>query len=129
MATATAQHFDTLTAAEELQAAGFEPKQAKAISQIIDRSRENGGEVKGDLAGVKQRISRVEEDLGEIKQRLDKVEERLDGVETRLDKVEARLTKVEHSLIRLEAGQKFLFWAIGANLALTVGVLLKLLFN
>ena len=101
MATATAQHFDTLTAAEELQAAGFEPKQAKAISQIIDRSRDSDSDAKQDLAGVKQEMIEVKQRLG----------------------------KVEQGQVRLEVGQKFLFWAIGANLALTVGVLLKLLFN
>ncbi|MDD9807268.1 MAG: hypothetical protein OXU34_03215 [Gammaproteobacteria bacterium] len=115
MATATAQHFDTLTAAEELQAAGFEPKQAKAISQIIDRSRDSDSDAKQDLAGVKQEMIEVKQRLGEV--------------ETRLGKVEQRLGKVEQGQVRLEVGQKFLFWAIGANLTLTVGVLLKLLFN
>ena len=104
MATATAQHFDTLTAAEELQAAGFEPKQAKVISQIIDRSRDSDSDAKQDLAGVKQ-------EMIEVKQRLGKVETRLDGVDVRL--------------AGLESGQKFLFWAIGIDIVLTASVLIK----
>lgn len=57
------------------------------------------------------------------------VRQEMAGVKQRLDRVEQRLGEVEARLVGLEAGQKFLFWAIGANLALTVGVLLKLLFN
>jgi len=37
---AATHNFDTFAAAEELQAAGLEPGQARAISQIIGRSRE-----------------------------------------------------------------------------------------
>lgn len=41
--TTMAQHFDTLGAAEELRAAGLSAQAAKAISMVVERSREDDG--------------------------------------------------------------------------------------
>lgn len=57
--TTTTTPFDTLTAAEELQAAGMEASQAKAVSQIIGRSREADSE-------VLERLGRLEQGQGKL---------------------------------------------------------------
>jgi len=64
--TTTTTSFDTLTAAEELQAAGMEAGQAKAVSQIIGRSRETDSEVLERLAGFEQRLSNLEKGQGKL---------------------------------------------------------------
>ncbi|MCY3769915.1 MAG: hypothetical protein OXG56_11225 [Gammaproteobacteria bacterium] len=51
--------FDTRDAAEDLEAAGFEPKQAKAIVQIVDKSLTGGVVTKADLAEVKAELEKA----------------------------------------------------------------------
>jgi len=59
MSTAT-HNFDTLAAAEELQAAGLKPDQARAISQIIGRSREVDPTVMENITDIKERLAKLE---------------------------------------------------------------------
>lgn len=41
--------FDTREAIEDLESAGFETKQAKAIALVVDKSLTDGGVTKADL--------------------------------------------------------------------------------
>ena len=56
---ATTQHFDTLGAAEELEAAGLPTAAAKAISLVVDRSRES--------RKIEGRLEKIEDAIVEIK--------------------------------------------------------------
>ena len=62
---ATAVHFDTLGAAEDLEAAGIPHNQAKAISLIVDRSRDSGklatemATMRTDIAVLKANVRHI----------------------------------------------------------------------
>ena len=58
----TVQHFDTLGAAEELEAAGLTPGQAKAISLVVNRSRDSNEGMRTEL---KEEIVAVRTELKE----------------------------------------------------------------
>ena len=71
--TTMAQHFDTLGAAEELEAAGLPAPAAKAISLVVDRSRENGNlasEIAALRTEFKEKIARVETDIAVLKSQM-----------------------------------------------------------
>ena len=70
---ATAQHFDTLAAAERLQKAGLPAQAAKAISQVVESSRGNGlvtAEWKVLRSEFKEELSKVKEEIGKINAQL-----------------------------------------------------------
>lgn len=58
--------FDTLTAAKELQAAGFEQTQAEAVAKIV-RAGQGDLATKDDLAGVHKEMGALRAELGAIK--------------------------------------------------------------
>ncbi len=68
-----AQHFDTLGAAEELRAASLSAPAAKAISLVVDRSREEdklASEVAALRAEFKEEIAEVKADIAVIKSQM-----------------------------------------------------------
>ena len=58
--------FDTLSAAKELQAAGFEQSQADAVAGII-RAGQGDPATKDDLAGVHTEMGTLRAEFGAIK--------------------------------------------------------------
>ena len=103
--TATAVHFDTLGAAEEMEAAGVPHEQAKAISLIVDRSRDNGKlamEMATMRADFKDEIAAVRAELKDVRAEL----------------------KEEIAVLKTSVRQ--LFWISGIQAAALIGILLKL---
>ena len=107
---ATARHFDTLRAAEELEAAGLPHDQAKAISLVVNHSRESSSyedrfeKLEGDLAALDSKVEKLdgkveklEGDLAALDSKVEKLDnkvERLDGkMEKQIAELENRLTK------------------------------------
>ncbi len=102
--------FDTRDAAEDLEAAGFESKQAKAIVLVVDKSLTGGVATKADLAEVKAElkadIAEVRTELTEVKAELkaDIAEVKADTalVRTELAEVKANLEKaIQGQIIKL----------------------------
>jgi tetrahydromethanopterin S-methyltransferase subunit G len=89
--------IDTLKLARRLEGAGMERRQAEALAE-------------GVADGLR-------DDLGRHFAQID----------SRFDKIEKRLERVEAELAELKGDMKLLRWMVGASIALTTGVLLKLL--
>jgi hypothetical protein len=94
---------------EAFRAAGVSDEKAAAAAEAIEASRDEGR-------------------LRDVEGRLSDVQGRLSNVEGRLRDVEGRLRHVEEELLRLDGRVMLLTWMIGFNLALTAGVLARLLF-
>ena len=61
--------FDTLSAAKELQAAGFEQAQAEAVAQIV-RAGQGDLATKHDLAGVHTQMGAMGKEIGALRAEL-----------------------------------------------------------
>jgi hypothetical protein len=92
--------LDTLKFSKRLQEAGFTAHQAEAQAQALWEAIEGTVATKQDLREVETRLNG----------RIDSLEARMDG---RFKEVDGRF--------------RLLYWMVGFNLALTLGVLLKLL--
>ncbi len=92
--------FDTLTYAKKLQEAGVPPQQAETHAWALKESIEDTLATKQDLRELDTRIDG----------RFSELETRMDG---RFKEVDGRF--------------RLLYWMVGFNLALTAGILLKLL--
>lgn len=58
--------FDTLSAAKELKAAGFEQTQAEAVARII-RARQGDLGIKYDIAALRTEVAAVRTELRAVK--------------------------------------------------------------
>ena len=102
----TASAFDTLTTARDLEAAGFERRQAEAVASAIgnagDRSATKAdlGQLatKTDLAGVKAELGTVKTDLAAVKAELGTVKTDLASVKVELGTVKTDLAGVKVEL-------------------------------
>ena len=95
--------LDTLTAADQLTAAGFESEQAKAIVSVI-RDSESAGVTKSELdASLNQLKTRLEARFNSIEGQISSVEERFSVLVSKSE-LDARLrqleTKIESRLSR-----------------------------
>ena len=110
----TASAFDTLTTARDLEAAGFERRQAEAVASAIgnagDRSATKAdlGQLatKTDLAAVKAELGTVKTDLADVKVELGTVKTDLAGVKVELGTVKTDIAgvKVELGTVKAELG-------------------------
>ena len=107
----TASAFDTLTTARDLEAAGFERRQAEAVASAIgnagDRSATKAdlGQLatKTDLAAVKAELGTVKTDLASVKVELGTVKVELGTVKVELGTVKADLAGVKAELGTVKA--------------------------
>ena len=96
--------IDTLKLSRSLETRGVRREEAEAIADgLADAMR-------GDVGG-----------------RFDKLDQRLDRIDQRFDRVDQRASKVEADIADLKSDMKLMKWMVGFNLALTTGVLAKLL--
>ncbi|MBI4083978.1 MAG: hypothetical protein HY423_15350 [Candidatus Lambdaproteobacteria bacterium] len=107
--------LDTLKYAKRLQEAGFTAHQAEAQAQALWEAIEGTVATKQDLRELEARVDgRFNELEAHFVGRIDSLEARLDG----------RINELE---TRFEGRFRLLYGMVGFNLALTLGVLLKLL--
>jgi hypothetical protein len=99
--------FDTLSYAKKLQESGVPPRQAEAHAEALKELAEDNLATKRDLKDLEM-VLRHEIDL--VRRDLKDLETRMDG---RFREVDGRF--------------RLLYWMVGFNLALTAGILLKLL--
>ena len=92
--------FDTLSAAKELEAAGFEQTQAEAVAKIVRAGQ-------GDLA-TQDDITVVRTEVGAVRTEVDAV-------------------RTEVSAVRTELGA--MKWVLGLVAALNVAILVRLLLD
>ena len=99
--------FDTLSAAKELQAAGFEQTQAEAVAKII---RAGQGELatKGDLAGVHVEMGALGKEMGALGKEMDALGKEMDALRAELGAIK---------------------WVLGLVAALNVAILVRLLLD
>jgi chromosome segregation ATPase len=88
---------------------------ARMIAEVYDALRSAGAEEDKARAAATAVAGQLELDG-----RLDRLESRFDRLETRFDRLETRLGKLETDVAVLK-------WMVGANIALTILVLGKLL--
>ena len=93
---ATARHFDTLGAAEELEAVGLTHDQAKAISLVVDRSRDSG-KFTTEIAAVRDEIAAVRDEMAAMRS----------------------------DIAVLKAQVRYIFWVLGIQSAVLVAIALK----
>ena len=127
--TTMAQHFDTLGAAEELEAAGLPAQAAKAISLVVDRSREDDKSAPAIAAmrtDFEKEIAELKTDVAVLK--TDVAELKTDVAELKTD-----VAVLKTDVAVLKSQMRILFWAVGvilaavlANFAVTVNILLRL---
>ena len=86
--------FDTLTVSKDLQQAGIQESHAEAIALAIKQGQ-------GDLA-TKQDIAVLKTDIGHSRTELK--------------------TGIDHLRTELKSDNVWLKWALGVNLALTIGI-------
>ena len=95
--------IDTLTYAKKLQEAGVPPQQAETHAWALKETVE-------DTLATKQDLQLVRQDVQLVRQEVRELDTRMDG---RFKEVDGRF--------------RLLYWMVGFNLALTIGILLKLL--
>ena len=132
----TAQHFDTLRAAEELETAGLPAPAAKAISMVIDRSRGSGvresriEKIENDILILNDKVEKLDNKVEKLDSKVEKLDskiEKLDGRVGRLEtKVERLDSKIEKRITELET--QMIKWtvAVGAVVTAVISVVVKL---
>ena len=122
------QAFDTLSAARELEASGFNREQAEAIAAIVRAGQ-------GDLA-TKADIKATKADIRQVREQLEhKIEHVREQLEHKIEHVREQLEhKIEVVNTQLRGENRMLKWMIGLTLTLTlaglstsIAILLKLL--
>ena len=123
-----AQAFDTLSAARELEASGFNREQAEAIAAIV-RAGQGDLATKADIRQVREQLERSREQL---EHKIEVANTQLRG-EVKQDIAELR-GEVKQDIAELRGENRLLKWMIGFTLTLTlaglstsIAILLKLL--
>ena len=128
--------FDTLTYAKKLQEAGVPPQQAETHAWALKETVEDTLATKQDLRELNTRIdsrfselnTRMDGRFKEIDGRFTELETRLDG---RFKEIDGRFTDLETRIDgrfkEVDGRFRLVYWMIGFDLALTAGILLKLL--
>jgi hypothetical protein len=95
---------------------------ARMIAEVYDALRSAGADEDKARAAATAVAGQLEFDgrLSDLGGRMDRLDGRMDRLEGRLDRVEGRLGKIETEVAVLK-------WMVGANIALTILVLGKLL--
>ena len=101
---ATARHFDTLGAAEELEAVGLTHEQAKAISLVVDRGRDNG------KLAMEMETMRTE------------LREEIAALRTELHE---EIAALRSDIAVLKAQVRYIFWVLGFQSAVLLAIALK----
>lgn len=125
--------LDTLKYAKRLQEAGFTAQQAEAQASALWEAIEDTVATKQDLRGLETRLNgridhleaRLDARFKEVDGRIDRLGEDLNG---RVDRLDEHLNgRIDQQEIRTDGRFRLLYWMLGFNLALTAGILLKLL--
>jgi len=106
--------LDTLKYAKRLREAGFTEQQADAHADALWEAIE-------DTVATKQDIQLVQKDIQVVRQEIHELDARIDG---RFKEMEAR---IDGRFTGVDGRFRLLYWMVGFNLALTAGVLFKLL--
>lgn len=123
----TAVAFDTLSTARELESAGFEPRQAEAITAVMRDAVAEGISTKADIEDVRNDIAEAKAELG------DKIDKRsaddVSGLKTDMAANKERLAALErNSIPKAELAEvdgrmyRALRWLGGGIIAILVGL-------
>ena len=97
--------FDTLKVSKDLQQAGLEKSHAEAIALAVKQGQ-------GDLA-TKQDIALLKFEIGRLRT---EIKSEIGHLRTELK------TDIDHLRTELRSDNVWLKWALGVNLALTIGI-------
>ena len=104
--------FDTLSAAKELQSAGFEQIQAEAVARAI-RAGQGNLATKDDIGALRAEIGAVGTELGSQRTELSSQRAELGSLRTELASQRAELGAIK--------------WVLGLLAALNIAILVRLL--
>ncbi len=110
--------LDTLKIAKQMEAAGMPRQQSEALAAVLQEENFANLVTNSDL-GVA--VDRLESRIEAVEQRL---EAKIAALDSKIDRVEARLGG---RIDAVEARLQMLQWIVGLNLAVSLGILWKLL--
>ncbi len=139
----TAQHFDTLRAAEELETAGLPAPAAKAISMVIDRSRESGvresriEKIENDILILNDKVERLDNKVEKLDSKIEKLDGRVGRLETKVERLDSKVERLDSKIEQLdgkmekritELETQLIKWtvAVGAVVTAVISVVVKL---
>ena len=127
---ATARHFDTLGAAEELEAVGLTHEQAKAISLVVDRGRDNGKlamEMETMRAELKEEIAALRAEMREeIAALRAEMREEIAALRAELKtEFNQEIAALRSDIAVLKAQVRYIFWVLGFQSAVLLAIALK----
>ena len=129
--------FDTLTFASNLQDAGMDEKQAKALAKGLynsqDRIIENLA-TKIDVEKLESKIEKLDSKIDMVKQELESKIDKLDAkFDAKIDKLDSKVDLIRkdmetsNNLIRkdMESNHQHVKWMVGTTLAAVVTILIR----
>ena len=118
--------FDTLSAAKELQSAGFERTQAEAVARAISVGQGNLA-TKEDIGALRAEIGAVRTELGSQRTELGSLRAELGSQRTELGSQRAELGSLRTELASQRAELGAIKWVLGLVAALNIAILVRLL--